>query len=104
MRRAHCRMLLAWGLASQSLVTAEVPVDELCAMPAADQVVPPPADASWIVLEGCVDDPRLEPGTDQDFQQKWPRMQQCGEAAREIVRTGTDTVEEELAEDLPPDQ
>jgi hypothetical protein len=74
-------MLLACGLASQSL---------------ADPVAPPSADASWAVLEGCLDDPRLEPGSDQDFRQKWPRVQQCGEAAREIVRTGTDADGERL--------
>ena len=93
MRRAICRILLAVGLASQGLVTAG---DGPCTLPAADQVEPASADESWPVLRGCVEDPPLEPGVDRDFEQTWSRMLQCGVAAREIVRAGTDADREQL--------
>lgn len=105
MKRAHClSVLLAVGLASQSVGTAGSAGAGPCTVGPADQGESPSAEASWPVLDGCIDDPRLDPGTDQDFEQTWPRMRECGEAARTIVRAGADADRERLwsfFDDLP---
>lgn len=97
MKRALCLcVLMAGGLAGQSLATAGSAEAGPYAVPTTGDVGPPSADASWPVLEGCIDDPRLDPGTGQDFEQTWPRMRQCGEAARTIALAGTDADRERL--------
>src|SRR5262245_41149143 len=56
----------------------------------------PSPEASWVVLAGCVDVPPLIPGAEPDFRMLAERMQRCAEAARTVVKDGTDSDRERL--------
>jgi hypothetical protein len=86
--------VLAAGLASHGAVAA----GGAAPMPGALGDEPEsrsPADA-WPVILGCIDEPLLDPAADVDFEQAWPRMRACGEAAREVVGRGDDADRERL--------
>src|SRR5260221_8959650 len=88
--------VLAVGLVSQGAVGARSAAPKASAVSAADEPEPKsPADAWPVVLE-CADDPQPDPEADVDFEQAWPRMRQCGEAAREVVSFGDDADRERL--------
>ena len=97
MKNALFLGLLFGSVLSQGAIAGSLETDEPCpalAATEADDALSP--EAAWLVLDGCVDDPRLDPGAESDFQQIWPRMQQCSEAVRTIVQAGTDADRERL--------
>jgi hypothetical protein len=97
MRRALAvNLVLAVSLVSHGAVAARRAAPNSSAVGAADEPEPKSPDDAWPVVLGCTDDPQLDPEADVDFEQAWPRMRQCGEAAREIVSLGNDDDRERL--------
>src|SRR5260221_7594803 len=97
MRRALAvNFVLAVSLVSHGAVAARSAAPKSFAMGAVDEPQPRSPDDAWPVVLDCADDLQLDPEADVDFEQTWPRMRQCGEAAREVVSLGDDADRERL--------
>src|SRR5260221_618608 len=88
--------VVAGGLVGRGGVAARTAAPKASAVGAADEPEPKSPGDAWPVVLECADDPQPDPEADVDFEQAWPRMRQCGEAAREVVSLGDDADRERL--------
>ena len=95
MKRALCLTVLMAGVVGNRIAVTAGSGGLACAI-TSDPVSPTEADAPWDVLEKCIEAPPLEADPDHDFAEVWPKRSACGEAARTVVKAGTDADRERL--------
>lgn len=98
-------VVVAGTLAGQSGFRSDLAEARVCGSESSDDASPRSADAAWVVLAGCVDDPVDVDGV-EDVEKAWARIHGCGEAARTIVRVGSNADHERLwsvFDELPED-